>query len=422
MKRRVQLLVGMSIILVFFFSGCIANQPNELSVQSTVDAAVATKEFEMETRAAVEREILLTQVAGELNAQLQALRSELQAKDDDDSSAQSGVLAPTVSFLVATPTLSIGSGSSSASTSAAIPTMGLTAAPQGSCTNRFTFLSDVTFPDGTMTMPRTRFTKTWYIQNSGTCTMNRQYKVVFVSGSLVSDGKEFPLFSSERILKPGESAPISIPLVAPEEKGKYTTSWGIKSPDGTVYGAGPDGVVWLTSVFQVGNQYNFYENLNGAICSDTNGLFFCGSSDRSGGRGAVYYNSSPTMESNYAGGQSILVAPPMVDDGVTRVAFGPLRVARGTWLRSAISCPPNAPLCDNNVTLYVQPSSGVEQFVAQNHEVNDGFASEWNVNLSDFGYHDQDITIIFEVKANGGVSSDDLIIFMNPRLTDIAPR
>lgn len=422
MKRRVQILSGMGLVLMVFFGGCIANPPSELSVQSTVDAAVAAKELQMETRAVEEREILLTQVSGEFNAQLETLRIELQAVGNLDSSGQSGVLEPTVSFLVATPTLSIGGGSSGSPISVSIPTVDLAPAPQGSCTNRFTFLSDVTFPDGTMTMPRTRFTKTWYIQNSGNCTMNRQYKIVFISGSLVSEAKEFPLFTSDRILKPGESAPISIPLVAPEEKGKYTTSWGIKSPDGTVYGAGPNGVVWLTSVFQVGNQYKFYENLSGAICSDTNGLFFCGSSDRSGGRGVAYYNPSPTMESNYAGSQSIILAPPMVDGGVTRVAFGPLRVARGTWLRSAVSCPPNAPLCDNNVTLYVQPSGGAEQFVAQNHEVNDGFASEWNVNLSDYGYHDQDITIIFEVKANGGVTSDDTIIFMNPRLTDIAPR
>ena len=52
----------------------------------------------------------------------------------------------------------------------------------------------------------------------------------------------------------------------------------------------------------------------------------------------------------------------------------------------------------------------------------DLLTSEWNTNLSDFNYHDQNLTIIFEVQANGGVTSDDLIIFMNPRLTDIPPR
>lgn len=405
-----------AVIVMAVMSGCIANSPTNQDIQATVDAALLTKEAQMETKSAQDRELMMTQVAGEFTSQLEILRSELKALTDARNIDAPPDVQPTVPFYVATPTLSIGGGISST-----VSAVSVTSAP-GSCVNQFTFLSDVTFPDGTMTLPRTRFDKTWFIQNSGSCVMTKQYKIVYVSGSEVSEAKEYPLFNADRILKEGESAPISVPLTAPEAKGKYSTNWAIKSPDGRIYGAGPSGNVYLTSVFEVGGQYNFFENLGGAICSDDNGLFFCGSSDRSAGRGAAYYNASPTMESNFAGTQSILIAPPMMDNGVTRVAFGPIRVTRGTWLRSAVSCPPNAPLCDNNVSLYIQPNGLPEQFVAAVHETNDGFTSEWNIALSDYGYHEQDLTFIFEVKANGGVTSDDLIIFMNPRLTDIPPR
>ena len=414
--KKLTLRIGwMAIIMALILSGCIANSPTNQDIQATVDAALLIKEAQMETKSAQDRELMMTQVAGEFASQLEMLRSELKTLTEARLVDAPVEVQPTVPFHIATPTLSIGGGKNP--TAAAVVTSG-----PGSCVNRFTFLSDVTFPDGTMTLPRTRFDKTWYIQNCGSCAMTKQYKIVYVSGSEVSETKEYPLFSSDKVLKEGESAPVSVPLIAPEAKGKYSTSWAIKSPDGKVYGAGADGNVYLTSVFEVGGQYNFYENLSGAACSDNNGLFFCGSSDRSAGRGAAYYNASPTMESNYAGGQSILIAPPMVNDGVTRVAFGPVRVTRGTWLRSAVSCPPNSPLCDNDVSLYIRPKDLTEQFVASTHEVNDGFTSEWNIALSDYGYHDQDLTFIFEVKANGGVTADDLIIFMNPRLTDIPPQ
>lgn len=427
MNRQARWLVLMATAVSAAVCGCIANPPTERDMQATVDAAVLEKETQLETKAAADRDILLTQIAGEFIIQLDQLRSDLSSAGGPSSAgddAISGILEPTAPYWIATPTLSL---SADLPVSQPIPTVGSggisgATAVSGECVDRFEFLSDVTFPDGTMTLPNTRFDKTWYIRNSGTCDMTRQYKIIYISGSEVAAAKEFPLFTEDKLLRPGESTPISVPLTAPETKGKYSTTWGLKNPGGKIYGSGSAGNVYLTSVFQVGSQYNFYENLSGAICRDDIGLFFCGSSDRSSGRGAAYYNASPTMESNYAGGPSILIAPPAAENGTTRVSFGPVRVTRGTWLRSAVSCPPNSPHCDAFVRLLIAPNGGTEQFVAETHETNDGLTSEWNTNLSDFGYHDQDLTIIFEVQANGGVTSDDLIIFMNPRLTDIPPR
>lgn len=45
------------------------------------------------------------------------------------------------------------------------------------------FVSDVTIPDGTVIAPGAAFTKTWRIQNAGTCTWNTSYAVVFASGT-----------------------------------------------------------------------------------------------------------------------------------------------------------------------------------------------------------------------------------------------
>lgn len=415
MTRRSFLFLIVFTAVLLTVVGCAENRPAGIDIQATIDTVVDEKQTVLETQVADTQAQFATQVAHEVDYKIEqaiiALRTEFETKEQ---------VADPNSFLIATPTLSIGAGAS-------IPTVVVAgsnsaAANAGGCTDSFAFLGDVTFADGTMTLPFTRFDKIWYIQNTGTCSWNRQYKIVFYSGDEVSGAKEYPIFTSDKILKTGESATISVPLVAPEGLGKYTSYWAIKNPAGDIFGAGPTRNVYLSSVFQVGNQYNFYENIGGAICSDDSGLFFCGNADRSSGRGVAYYQSSPTMESNYAGGQAIIIGPPATENGTTRVAFGPVRVRRGTWLRSAVSCPPNSPLCDNFVRLYISPNGEKEQFVCETHEVNDGLTSEWNVSLSNYGYHDQDLTIIFEVQANGGSDGDDLIIFNNPRLTDIPPQ
>src|SRR5512140_3570859 len=46
----------------------------------------------------------------------------------------------------------------------------LTPTPAGACTDKASFVEDVTIPDYTHLDPRETFTKTWRIKNVGTCT------------------------------------------------------------------------------------------------------------------------------------------------------------------------------------------------------------------------------------------------------------
>lgn len=390
-----------SIILTIALSGCTANAPSPIDLDGTIQAGIASALEEKANIDYIDQESLElsqqaqnTQIALEFNRKLDSLSTEVFEKMQETVDPE----------MIGTPTLSIGSSAT------------------GNCVNQFEFLSDVTFPDGTMTLPGTTFTKSWYIQNTGTCEWTRQYSVVYLSGSEVATTDEFPIFTSDKLLKPNESTIVSVRLVAPVDHQEYTTYWGLKAPDGTIFKGGKTAEGYpLSSKFKVGSQYNFYENLGGAICSDDDGLFFCGSSDRTSGRGVAYYSPNPTVESNYAGQQSMVIAPPLTENGITRVTFGPVMVSRGTWLRTTLSCPPNAPNCDCDVRLFIQAEGLNEQFVTETQENNDGFSSDWNIQLSDYGYHDQSLTYIFEVQANGGSDADDMIIFQVPRLTDVSP-
>ncbi|HEX7556121.1 MAG TPA: NBR1-Ig-like domain-containing protein, partial [Leptolinea sp.] len=52
---------------------------------------------------------------------------------------------------------------------------------QSAC-NQAGFLADVTIPDGAEIQTNTNFTKTWRLQNNGSCTWTSGYHVIFDSG------------------------------------------------------------------------------------------------------------------------------------------------------------------------------------------------------------------------------------------------
>lgn len=393
MKKQFFWLITTAIIL----SGCTGNVPVSIDIDATIQAAISTA---MGSSEPISQEVLdysqnlqSTQIAAEIDQKINEAIAEAK---------QSGEIVET-GLITPTPTLSVSSGDSE------------------NCTNKFAFVSDVNFPDGTMTLPYTTFTKSWYIQNIGTCTWNSNYKIVYYSGDKKGTADSFPLFTSDKIAKTGESIIASVKLYAGETQSTYTTYWAMESDDGEVFNGGDAQNIPLSSKFVVGSQYNFYENLSGAICSDDAGYFYCGSSDRTSGRGVVYYESNPTVESNYAGQPGIIIGTPLTEGGITRVSFGPVQVPRGTWLRASISCRPDTPLCNTKVRLLVQAEGLTEQQVTETQEFNDGFTTQWNVQLSDYGYHDQSLTYTFEVEAIGGGDTDDEIVIQVPRLTDSAP-
>lgn len=104
---------------------------------------------------------------------------------------------------------------------------------QASGCDNAAFAGDITIPDGTQFDPETAFTKTWQLSNTGSCTWNSGYSVVFVSGEGMSGISPQPLTSDTA---PGSSRQISVELVAPTTPGTYTGYWRLKNPGGALFG------------------------------------------------------------------------------------------------------------------------------------------------------------------------------------------
>jgi uncharacterized protein YkwD len=131
-----------------------------------------------------------------------------------------------------------------------LPAISPTAPPtnQPDCTDDATFVSDITVPDGTNFNPETTYTKTWRISNSGTCSWNSDYSLVFASGEKSGAPDSKPLAYTA----PGGTLDISVELTTPTQKGTATTNFQLRSPSGKLI-AISGGIYLYVSVYVSAN-------------------------------------------------------------------------------------------------------------------------------------------------------------------------
>jgi hypothetical protein len=106
--------------------------------------------------------------------------------------------------------------------------------PAKPCHDNAIFVSDVTVPDGTVFEPGTAFNKTWRLKNTGTCTWDTRYQLVFVGGAKMDapDAVNVP-----QVVPPGGTVDITVPMVAPQQPGTYQGYWRMRNPDcGNLFG------------------------------------------------------------------------------------------------------------------------------------------------------------------------------------------
>ena len=94
------------------------------------------------------------------------------------------------------------------------------------------FVADVTIPDNTILEPGAHFAKTWRFKNAGSYAWGNGAKLVFADGDQMGGLAEVPLPPIE----PGQTADVTVELVAPGEPGTYRGAWSPQLPDGSRLG------------------------------------------------------------------------------------------------------------------------------------------------------------------------------------------
>ena len=154
----------------------------------------------------------------------------------------SGSPAPTTSG--ALPTVSFNSTTAAGAT----PLPGFTplaspAAPAGptqslgDACNNSAFEGDVTIPDWTVLKPGTNFQKVWAVRNTGTCTWDEGFALVYIGGSTPDlDPYNYEFRRSSDFVRGGAGVDIALNLTTPCQPGRYEGTWRMRNDQGFYFG------------------------------------------------------------------------------------------------------------------------------------------------------------------------------------------
>ncbi len=109
----------------------------------------------------------------------------------------------------------------------------------GDACNNSQFLGDITIPDDTVLKPGVNFQKVWALKNTGTCTWDDGYALVYIGGStpdLDPYTYNFSKKTDKDFVKAGETINIGINLTTPCKPGKYEGTWRMRNDKGYYFG------------------------------------------------------------------------------------------------------------------------------------------------------------------------------------------
>lgn len=105
--------------------------------------------------------------------------------------------------------------------------------------DRASFVEDITYKDGTEIAPGTTFVKTWKLKNTGSCTWNSSYAVVFVSGDAMGAPASVQLTTGT--VAPGQEVEVSVTMKAPDTPKEYEGRWKLRNGSNVIFGMGSNG-------------------------------------------------------------------------------------------------------------------------------------------------------------------------------------
>ncbi|MBK8050000.1 MAG: transporter substrate-binding domain-containing protein [Anaerolineales bacterium] len=109
------------------------------------------------------------------------------------------------------------------------------------CIDGLAFVEDLTFGDQNMTAPPVMipgqpFTKSWRVQNIGTCPWDSSYQLAFTSGSAPGAAMGGEAVAIQGQVAPGDTYDISVDLVTPLTAGVIQGVWQLQNREGASFG------------------------------------------------------------------------------------------------------------------------------------------------------------------------------------------
>lgn len=262
-----------------------------------------------------------------------------------------------------------------------------------------------TLPDGSDFLPGSTFTKTWKIKNTGTCSWDANYAVVFTGGDAALNAPaSLPITTGN--VAPGETVLISMNLTAPSSVGTYKAEFKLRNASNVIFGTGDYNKAFWIQIDVVSGSLDLAKNMCAAEWSTASGILDCPGKDGDSD-GYAYLDETPLLEH---GGEddepAIWTAPEKTTNGYIRAIFPAQKMPAGMKFYSVIGCAPSETSCDAKLSLNYREPGGALVNLATWHEVNDGTINRVTYDLGALA--GKNVQIILIVDANGSASGDKI--------------
>jgi hypothetical protein len=287
------------------------------------------------------------------------------------------------------------------------PSLSRTPVPVSRC-DAAAFVSDISISDGTTLGRGVSFTKTWRLQNVGTCSWTPSYDVVFVGGDQMSGPSAVALSGN---VSPGQSVNLSVNLKAPNSDGHYRGYWKLRNAAGSLFGIGgaADTAFWV-DIKVAGPTYVAYTFV-GSFCdaaweNNTKALPCPGS--KGDDKGYVIKLDAPVMENGDKQEEpGLLTVPKNASNGFIVGTYPGFKVKDGDRFRTWVNCQYKSSGCDVYFRLDYQIGSGDIKTLGKWHEIYEGQFYPVDLDLSFLA--GQKVKFILVVTANGSAYHDNAL-------------
>ena len=276
------------------------------------------------------------------------------------------------------------------------------------------FIKDVTVPDGTIYEPGATFTKTWRLQNAGTCTWSG-YNLVFDSGDAMNGTSPIVIGT----VSPGQEVELTVNLTAPATDGSYRGYWRIRNTAGVLIPVlgGHQGKSFFVDI-KVGvfsSGYDFHSKANSAIwISGAGSLTFPGTDTDA--NGFAMYKDGQKLEDGTVTSKILETHPQFVDDGVISGRFPAYKVVTGEHFTAKIGflAKSDGTCGTGNAKFQLNyREGGTNTLLAEWTESCDGAMKSVDVDLTSL--KGKTIEFILAVLANGS-SAQDWAVWVRPQI------
>jgi hypothetical protein len=264
-----------------------------------------------------------------------------------------------------------------------------------------------TIPTGTSFQAGEKFDKTWVIRNTGPCNWNYQYSLAYYDGTGMGESTSRVFtenLPSETVIRPGETATITLNLQAPFSQGRQVGHWKLRDPAGILFMPyNVDRNQLSVDIEVIGTVYSFVDNLCQAAWSLSNLAIDCPVIDDSVGY-ELGVENFPSFEGGSIDNEPAISILLPAEKGSTLTATYPEMVIRqGDHLHLTTACANETPQCDLTFKVIALTENN-SVVLGEWHEISDGVMQSIDMELMDLT--NKSVQFVFSLSSNGAIEGN----------------